>query len=367
MTPHLLDLETPALLVDVDVLDRNLRAMADVARAAGVALRPHWKTHKCAELARRQLALGAVGGTVAKGGEAAVFLDAGFDDVLVATPVVDPRKIDRLLAARGDARVTVLVESEEGAARWSEAAARAGRTQAVVLEIDVGMGRTGALPGASALALARRLHADDHLDFRGVMTHAGHAYGAAPETLDALGRAEGETLVAVARAFEADGIPCPVVSVGSTPTARHAARVDGVTEIRPGNYLFHDGIQVALGVADEADCALTVLATVLARPSANRVVLDAGSKTLSSDRGGGVTMSATFGSVLGRPDHRLARLSEVHGSLETDDAAEYRIGQRVRIVPAHACATGDLHDECVGVRGEAGGDGWPVLAGGRVR
>lgn len=366
MADVLSELETPALVVDVDVLDRNLRSMAALAETAGVALRPHWKTHKCLELARRQLALGAVGGTVAKGSEAAVFLDAGFADVLVATPVVDLAKIDRLLALDGQAGLTVLVESEEGARRWSEAAARAGLRQRVVLEIDVGMGRTGVVPGELVHALARRLHEDAHLEFRGVLTHAGHAYGAEPSDLAALGRAEGETLAAVARELSANGIPCPVVSVGSTPTARHAARVPGVTEIRPGNYLFQDGIQVALGVAAEAGCALTVLATVVARPAPNRVVLDAGSKTLSSDRGGGATMSSTFGSVWRRPEHRLVRLSEEHGILETDDASEYRIGQRVRILPNHACATVNLHEELVAVRGERIEHRWRIAARGCI-
>ena len=361
------DVETPALVVDRDVLERNLRGMADAAREAGVALRPHWKTHKCVQLARRQLALGAAGGTVAKPGEAHAFFDAGFDDLVVATPVVDPRKIDGLLAATGEKRLTVLVESEDGARLWSERAARAGRRQRVILEIDVGMGRTGVRPGDAALALARRLHVDPHLELTGVLTHAGHAYGSAPADLERLGRAEGETLAATAAALEAEGIPCSVVSVGSTPTARHAARAPGVTEIRPGNYVFHDGIQVALGVAGEDECALTVLATVVARPAANRVVLDAGSKTLSSDRGSAGAPSTTFGSIQGRPEHRLVRLSEEHGILETDGASEYRIGQRVMIVPNHACATVNLHEEFVVTRGETVADVWPIVARGRVR
>ncbi|HMB71159.1 MAG TPA: alanine racemase, partial [bacterium] len=278
-------LETPALLVDLDVLERNLDEMAALARKHDVALRPHWKTHKCPDIARMQTERGAVGGTVAKPGEAREFLAEGFRDILIATPVVDPRKIDRMLAAQGSADLAVLVESRDGARRWSAGAERAGVRLDVMMDVDVGMGRTGVAPGEDAVALARAIAADSHLRLRGVMTHAGHGYGAAsPEELAEIGRAEGKILVETAEAVRAAGIPCPEVSVGSTPTVRHSAAVRGVTEIRPGNYVFHDGIQVSLGVVGAERCALTVLATVIARPAPDRVILDSGSKTLATDR-----------------------------------------------------------------------------------
>jgi D-serine deaminase-like pyridoxal phosphate-dependent protein len=361
------DLETPALLVDAGRLEENLAEMARVARDTGTALRPHWKTHKCARIARRQIELGAVGGTVAKPGEAAVFLEAGFDDLLIATPVVDPRKIDRLLAALGGARLAVLVESEEGRRLWEEGAARAGRTVPVLLEIDVGMSRTGVGPGEDALPLAKAIDRSPHLELRGVMTHAGHAYAArSAKEIAEIGRIEGETLASTARMLRAAGLACPVVSVGSTPTVRHSARIEGVTEIRPGNYVFHDAIQVGLGVVPEERCALTVLATVIARPTASRIVVDAGAKCLSSDRGTGPAALRGFGRLLGEPETILHRLSEEHGILEVAPGDPRRVGDRVRILPNHACVTVNLHETLHVVRGETVEATWRVGARGRV-
>lgn len=358
-------LETPALLVDLDVLERNLEDMAALAGRHGLALRPHWKTHKCPEIARLQLRHGAVGGTVAKPAEALAFLAAGFHDLLIATPVVDPRKIDRLLEARGNARIAVLVESGEGARRWAAGAERAGAPLDVLLDVDTGMGRTGVAPGEAAVELARAIAEEPRLRFQGVMTHAGHGYGASsPEELAAIGRAEGETLVATAEAIRGSGIECRIVSVGSTPTVRHSAAVPGVTEIRPGNYVFHDGIQVALGVVPRSRCALTVLATVTARPATDRVVLDAGSKTLTSDRGRGGP--AGFGFLKEAPDLTIARVWEEHGLIQVPAEAELRIGDRVQVVPNHACVVVNLHERLIAVRGDRVEGVWRIAARGLV-
>lgn len=366
LDPALAALETPALLVDADILDGNLRAMTELAREAGVRLRPHWKTHKCPEIARRQIALGAVGGTVAKPGEAEEFLRAGFDDLVIATPVVDPRKIERLLHLRGEARLAVLVESEEGRRRWDEAAGRTGRPVPVLLEVDTGMHRTGVADGEAALPLARAIAGSENLELRGVLTHAGHAYGARTASeIAEIGRAEGELLVDTARRIRAVGIECPVVSVGSTPTVAHSARVPGVTEIRPGNYVFHDAIQVALEVVPPERCALTVLATVVARPAPTRVVLDAGSKTLSSDRGVAGGAIRGFGHLAGHPDLILNRLSEEHGILEVPPDNGLAVGDRVRVLPNHACVTVNLASELTVVRDGRVEATWIVAARGR--
>ena len=374
---------TPALLVDEAILETNLRATAQLAREAGVALRPHWKTHKCPEISRRQIGLGAVGGTVAKTGEAEVFLEAGFGDLVVATPVVDPAKIERLLEAAGrrDAVVCPIIESATGRERWSAAASRLGLEVPVLLEVDVGMGRTGVPAGEAAVPLARAIAESPGLALRGVLTHAGHVYAASSSgEIAAIGRAEGETLVATAESLRNAGIACEVVSVGSTPTAAYSARVRGVTEIRPGNSVFHDAIQVALGVVPEERCALTVLATVVARPAPGRIVLDCGSKTLSSDAGVGGGRIAGFGRVLGRSGLVITRLSEEHGIMEEDGsgvgperdrasrevANGLTIGETVRILPNHACATTNLHRSLVLVRDGEPIARWEIAAGGRV-
>lgn len=361
------DLETPCLLVEQSRLERNLSRMAEHARTCSVDLRPHWKTHKSPDLARRQCELGAVGGTVAKGSEADVFLRAGFEDLVIATPVVDPRRIAHLLTSRGGARLAVLVESEEGRARWSRAAATCDRPVEVLLEVDVGMGRTGVAPGAAALPLARAISESPGLELRGVLTHAGHGYSASSaEELETIGRAEGELLVDTARELRAAGLACPVVSVGSTPTVALSSKVPGVTEVRPGNYVFLDGIQVDLGVATPDDCALTVLATVLARPAPDRVVLDCGSKTLSSDAGRAGAAQTGLGRFQDRPELRIARLSEEHAIVPVPASAPYQVGDRVRVLPNHACATVNLHERLVIVDGSRVVQEWPIQARGCV-
>jgi D-serine deaminase-like pyridoxal phosphate-dependent protein len=357
------DLETPAVLVDLDVLERNVAAMAEAAREASVALRPHVKTHKCPEIARLQRASGARGICLAKTGEAEVFVAAGFDDVFVAFPVVGADKGRRLLALADRARLSVGVDSVEGAHSLGAVFAAAGRTLDVVLKVDVGLHRVGVPPEAAA-AMARRLAEVPGVRLRGVFTHAGHGYAQrTPDGGAAIGRDEGRLLGQAADAIRGAGLGLEVVSVGSTPTARHAMRVPGVTECRPGNYVFHDASQVALGTCAPSDCALSVLATIASVPAPDRAVADAGSKTLSSDplrpeaRGHGV--------ILGR-ESRLQRLSEEHGVIDVEAGEGFRVGERIRILPNHACVVANLHDRLFGVRGEQVVTELRVEARGRV-
>jgi D-serine deaminase-like pyridoxal phosphate-dependent protein len=358
------DLSTPSVLVDLDVLERNVGRMAARARDAGVRLRPHAKTHKCPEIARLQRAAGAWGLSVAKVGEAEVFADAGFDDLFVGFPVVGEDKGRRLLELADRARLAVGADSVEGARTLARPFRDAGRSLDVVLKVDVGYGRVGVLP-EKALDVARRVGAVPGLHLRGVFTHAGHGYLAdTPQGVEEIARLEGERLAAVAEELRAAGLPVEEVSVGSTPTAAAAMRVAGVTECRPGNYVFHDGSQVALGTCGIEDCALTVLATVVSVPGPGRAVLDAGSKTLSSDplrpRAGG------YGQVLGRTS-RVEKLSEEHGALAVAEGETFRVGERVRVLPNHACVVANLHDRLVGVSGERVEAVLDVAARGRVR
>jgi D-serine deaminase-like pyridoxal phosphate-dependent protein len=358
------DLETPAVLVDMDVLERNIARMAERARDAGVALRPHAKTHKVPEIGRLQLAAGARGLSVAKVSEAECFADQGFDDLFVAYPVVGLRKPERLVALASRIRVSVGVDSLEGARALSQAFRAAGRTVDALLKVDVGLHRVGVAPEAIPL-LAPQLAELPGLRLRGVFTHAGHAYGArTPAAIAQVGRDEGERLLAAARTLRELGLPAEVVSVGSTPTARHALAVRGVTEARPGNYVYHDASQVSLGTCSLEDCALTVLATVVSVPAPDRAVVDAGSKTLSSDplrpEPGG------HGFVLGRSS-RVARLSEEHGVIEVMPGESFRVGERVRLLPNHSCVVSNLHDRVFALRGERVEAVLAVAARGRVQ
>jgi D-serine deaminase-like pyridoxal phosphate-dependent protein len=357
-------LSTPAVVVDLDVLERNIARMAARAREAGVRLRPHAKTHKCPEIARLQRAAGAWGLSVAKVGEAEVFAAAGFDDLFVAFPVVGEDKGRRLLSLADRARLAVGVDSVEGARTLARPFREAGRSLDVVLKVDVGYGRVGVAPERAADA-ARRIGAVPGLHLRGVFTHAGHGYLAESRAaVEEIARLEGVRLAAVAAELRAAGLPVEEVSVGSTPTAAAAMRVTGVTECRPGNYVFHDASQVALGTCGIEDCALTIAATVVSVPAADRAVIDAGSKTLSSDplrpRPGG------YGQVLGRAS-RIEKLSEEHGVLAVAEGESFRVGERVRILPNHACVVANLHDCLVGVSGDRVEAVLEVAARGKVR
>lgn len=346
-------IETPALLIDAPRLRANVEAMAAAAREGGVALRPHAKTHKMVEVAALQLEAGAAGLTVAKLGEAEVFVDGGCADILIAYPLIGDTKLERLAALARRARVAVALDSLEVA----RAIAEAGADVRVRIEVDTGQHRAGVAPdGVSALA---REVAALGLRVEGVMTHEGQAYGA-----DDLAAATRD-----AAAQMRDAAAClrdPVVSLGSTPTARFAAREPGVTEIRPGTYVFHDRTQIAHQAATPNDLAAFVLATVVSRPAPDRAVVDAGTKVLSSDRLNAPGAPIDFGAIdeTGWP---LVRASEEHGVVATPPNAPIAIGDQVRIVPNHVCPVVNLFDEAVIVDGDREIDRWRVAARGLSR
>lgn len=360
------DLDTPVALVDLARLESNLAAMAAVARDAGVAQRPHAKTHKTREVAERQLAHGAVGLTVAKLGEAEALVDAGFDDLFVAYPLVGELKLRRLVALLDRARIRFEVDTFDGAEAASAFLAARRRRVEVVVSLDGGAGRSGAASPEAVVALAERVAELPGLELVGVMNY-GNAYGTSdPEEQAAIGRREGEVAVSIAEAMRGRGLRADVVTVGSTPTARHAVKVAGVTELRAGVYAFQDLKQVSLGPATLVDCALTVLATVVSHARPDRYVLDAGIKALAGeDYGWG-----TWGRPQERPDLAIIRATEEHGVIELPPGAAdpgWRIGEKVRIVPNHACGAANMHDELVAIDGERVVERWRVIGRGRFR
>lgn len=364
--PTVDDLETPCLVLDLDVVERNVAAMAAVAADAGVRLRPHAKTHKSPRLARMQLDAGAAGITVAKLGEAEVMVDAGLDDLLVAYPVWGRGKLDRLRALRERARIRVGLDSPEVAAGLGRVGREAGDAVEVLVEVDSGHGRLGRPPGAASAALVAEIARVPGVRVVGLLTHAGHAYRTASgEDLAAAARREGADLVATAELCERAGVPVAEISVGSTPTARIAAAVPGVTEIRPGTYIFNDVQQMRLGVAEEGDCGASVVTTVVARPSEERFVIDAGSKCLSSDGADGPPFPGR-GVVVGRPDLVLDFLTEEHGVGRRAAGGDVRIGDRLRVIPLHVCACVNLFDVAYLVRNGIVTDELAIAARGRV-
>jgi D-serine deaminase-like pyridoxal phosphate-dependent protein len=341
------ELSTPSVLIDLAILERNVGEMQERAKKAGVKLRPHAKTHKSPEVAKLQLSAGASGLTLAKTSEAEVFASLGFDDIFLGYPVFGTDKARRLLALSDRVRLAVGVDSLEGAKSLGDVFHAAGRKLPVRLKIDCGYHRVGVAP-ERAVDVARRV-ADLHgLSFAGVFTHGGQGYaGRTPEEVAEAGHVEGRVVAESADAIRSAGLPVEEVSLGSTPTVRSALSERGVTECRPGTYVYNDFSQATLGSCSLEDCAMTILATVVSVPAPDRAVLDAGSKTLSTDplrpSGGG------HGAILGRKS-RISRLSEEHGVIDVVPGETFRVGDRVRVLPNHACIVSNLHDRLVAVR-----------------
>ena len=364
------DLPTPALLLDLDVLEANLRRMKERTAALGVALRPHVKTHKCLEVAERQRALGIAGITVSTLYEARVFADHGFDDLTWAFPVIFSRLPEvRKLAERVTLRLVVdspeAVAALEGLGNFR----RLRRPLHVWLKVDCGYHRAGVDPESpAALELARRLAASPSLCFDGILTHSGHAYHGPTRAEVAMVAAQERSVMAgFADRLRQEGIAVPGVSVGSTPAMAVVERLDGVTEARPGNYCFHDFAQVALGTCGVRDCAVTVLASVVShRPGDGRSVVDAGALALSKDLGPERPERPTMGEVFAdyeagvlEEEARLVGLSQEHGIL----SAPRPVGSRLRILPNHSCLTAAQFDEYAVVRGEEVVDRWRIWRG----
>lgn len=360
------ELDTPALVVDIDVMERNIAAMAEYCRRHKLHLRPHTKTHKIPELARMQVESGASGITVAKLGEAEVMIDAGLTDLLIAYPIVGPAKTQRLADLAERASLMVSLDSEEAARGISAAMAERGTSVGILVELDVGFGRCGLADEARVLKLAQAVSALPGLDFRGLMFFPGH-FGVAPEERSVLRRQVNAFLDRCLDTFERAGLPIRVVSGGSTPSRYESDRFHGVNEVRPGTYIFNDRNTVGVSAASLDDCALSVLVTVVSTSVTDHAVIDGGSKTFSSDR---YQAEHCRGFGLIKQDHaaEIERFSEEHGHINLSQSnRKYTVGERLMVIPNHVCSTVNMHDEIYGVRGERVETVWRVAARGKVR
>lgn len=352
------ELQTPAVLVERPRAAANIRRMQALAAGAGMALRPHAKTHKSPELARWQIEAGAVGICCAKLGEAEVFAEAGIADIRVPYPI-QPSNAARVLALQQRTSLSFVVDHLDVARGWSDAMSAAGATADVLVKIDVGFHRCGIPPDpATAVPVLRAVGAMPGLRLRGILSHAGHAYHAhSDDELRQMAEAEAATMGTLAHEARAAGLTIDEVSAGATPPARHSmpAGRGTFTEFRPGNYVYFDRTMVGLGAATRDDCALSVLATVVSVPAADRVILDCGSKTLAADGARGFAGVTGHGDVYREtaaapgiaPDPHLIveRLSEEHATVRVAaGAAPLQPGDRVRVVPNHACVVSNLVD-----------------------
>jgi len=363
---HISELETPAVIVDLDVMERNLSRMADYCRAHQLLLRPHTKSHKIPELAKRQIASGATGITVAKLGEAEVMLNAGITDIFIAYPIVGDEKTTHLAKLAEQASISVALDSEEAARGISGAATRQGARIGVLIEMDVGFGRCGLSNENDLLKLAQTIATLPGLEFRGLMFFPGH-FGVGPEQRTALRMQVDDFLDRSFEVFARADLPLSIISGGSTPTAYESGLFHGVNEVRPGTYIFNDRNTVAIDAASLDDCALSVVVTVVSTAVSGRAIVDGGSKTFSYDRyqaGDG----QGYGLVKQDTAVEVERFSEEHGHLNVERSERrYRVGDRLSIIPNHVCTTVNMHDEIYGVRGEQVETVWRVEGRGKVR
>jgi D-serine deaminase-like pyridoxal phosphate-dependent protein len=349
------DYGTPIAVIDMNRVERNIARVQAACDAAGIANRPHIKTHKSPDLAKLQIAAGAKGITCQKLGEAEVMAEAGIDEILISYNLIGEEKMMRLGALQAKADMTVAVDNSVVVAGLPQAAAASGRPLQVVVECDTGRKRAGVETPAEAIALAREIAASKGLKFAGFMLYP-------TET----GWAEAQTFFDEALAgVREHGLDVTMVSTGGSPNLKNLGKLQGATEHRPGTYIYNDRMQVAAGVAGWDDCALNIYSTVVSRAAPDRGILDAGSKTLTSDTGGGLE---GHGLILEHPEAKIARFAEEHGFLDLARSnTRPNVGDVVRIVPNHVCVVVNMMDEVVMVRGDEIIGLLPVAARGKLR
>ena len=366
---HIDDLPTPAIFIEASILSANLQQMQGRAEAQNVRLRPHTKTHKSIVLAQRQIDLGASGLTVAKTGEAEVYAEAGFTDICVAYPLIGEEKYARVQRLMEKVRLSFCVDTFEGARMASAYFHNQGKRADVLIEVDTGYGRCGVYwEDPDSIAFTKEVATLPGLNLRGILTHAGQSYKAREEgvtkakALTRASNAERDTMLAFASRLAEAGVPGVTpesfeISVGSTPSMKYFENKEHkgfrVTEIRPGNYLFNDAIQVAVGSATLKNCALTVQTTVVSKhrnPSGSeRLFLDAGRKVFTGDTGAG---TVGYGVLLynprtmqALPHAQINGLSEEHGWVKVPGGSTLDVGNKVRVVPNHACVVVNGQDQ----------------------
>ena len=351
-------LDTPALCLDIEAVEANIRRMADFFRGSPVHLRPHAKTHKCPTLAQMQIEAGAIGITCAKLGEAEVLAVAGIKDILIANQIIGAGKIARLVNLAAYTEVMVAVDDAENVAELDAAARAKGVRLRVVIEADIGMGRCGVQPGEPALALAQRIVASPGLRFEGVMGYEGHTiFLPDPEERRAQTEPSVKLLVDTADLLRQNSIPVAIVSSGGTGTHFITGRYPGVTEIQTGSYITTDS-QYREEVGIDFAYGLTVLATVVSASTPDRAECDAGLKTMTRDFG--------LPKVISPSGWELVGLAEEHGHLRRAGGAPLKPGDKVEIVPNHGCTTINLHDEYHVIRRGVLEAVWPIAARGKV-
>lgn len=355
------EIDTPALCIDLDRLESNIRRMADICSKHNVQWRPHSKGHKSPEIARRQVEAGAIGVTCAKLGEAEIMAAGGIRDILIANQLVGPHKMRRLAELCRTADPVVAVDHKHQVDAMSEATSVAGLQLRVIVEVDIGLARCGTSPGDATLELARHIHASPGLTLAGIMGYEGHLL-----TLDDLAEKERNIRQAMAQldATRAmlleNNLPCPIVSAGGTGSYAYTVDCPGVTELQAGGLIFMDVFYRDKCQVSGFEHALSIEATVVSRPTPERAIIDAGRKTMN--------MELELPEVLGRPGIRVERLSAEHGQLKLAPEAQHlAIGDRLTLIPGYGDFTTVLHNEFYAIRQGQVEAVWPIAARGHLR
>ena len=352
------EIDTPALLIDLDVFEANIRTMADFFKTVNAELRPHAKTHKTPIIAHKQLEAGAIGITCAKLGEAEAMVHAGIRDVLIANQVVGSQKIARLINLAKNSEIMVAVDDADNVDQLSAAAEAKGVTLRLLIEVSTGMGRCGAMPGEPTLTLAQHILKSKGLKFEGLMGYEGHTV-ARPDLIERkieTGKAV-ELLIDTKHFLEDNGIAVGIMSGGGTGTHAITGSYPEMTEIQAGSYVFMDSTYHNVeGVGERFPCSLTLLTTVVSRPEPTRVIVDSGMKVLTKEFGIPQPLAEGL---------EMRGLSEEHGTMDAEPSVDLKPGDKVEILPSHCCTTVNLHDRYYGVRNSIVESIWEIAARGK--
>ena len=358
---NIFELDTPAIAVDLDIMEANLQRMARYTKEHGLRLRPHTKTHKSPILARQQLALGAVGLTVAKPGEAEVQLAAAPADMLLAFPTFGAAKMQRLKQVASKTQLSVSLDSFAAARQLSDAAIPA----KILIEFDAGLGRVGVQP-EDLVPLIAAIKKLPHIDYDGLAFYPGHIKDLGDEGLANIA-ALNTLLNATIHTLSKAGHEPRVVSGGSTPTMYHSHEIFAMDEIRPGTYIFNDRNTINSGACTLEECAATIIATVVSTARPGQILIDGGSKTFSSDRLNNDT-GVSFGMVLGSPEAHFHKMNEEHGFIDISRCErKFEVGEKIQILMNHVCVVMNLHEQAHGHRKGIVETSWPIAARGKLQ
>lgn len=345
-------LQTPAILLNLDAMERNLKSYANAAKAAGKQIWPMVKTHKSTELARLQEQYGCTGFLCGTLDEAEALADAGFDNLMYAYPAATEVSISRIIRLAQRCNFIIRMDDLDAARNIHAAAEEAGVTIPYTIIVDSGLHRFGVQP-ETVLSFAEEMKQFSYLKFKGISTHPGHVYGAStPEEIPQFCEEECRSLAIAAKELRDAGYIPEMISSGSTPTFRGSLEDSNIGIYHPGNYIFQDAIQCSTDTAREEDCALYVLASVISHPRADLYICDAGAKCLGLDQGAHGNGSVMgFGIVKGHPELTVYSLSEEVGKLHVEGPTDLKVGDKICIIPNHACSAANLTDYYIGIRG----------------